>query len=175
MFDVTETNYVCLGHLLNEILTIQGVAKSLLCKEKSYKGQLVTRFIKFPNHIRGAGYKRYGVSARLFKKDKEGRGDAPNKMESPADSLDTSRDITECDLKLDTHNQFENGETCTGLSEKIQNNLLSITKKDVFPVGKSLKNTNSYVSNSKNNKFNMIVTLNEIEREKVLIDLISDK
>lgn len=175
MFDVTGTDYVCLGHLLNETLTIQGVAELLLCREKSYKGRLVARSINFPNRICCAGYKRYGVSARLFKKDEEGRGDAPNKMKSTVDSLDTSRDITECDLKLDTHNQFENGETCTRLSEKIQNNLLSVTKKDVSPVGKSLKNTDSYVSDSKNNKFNMIMTLNEIEREKILVDLISVK
>lgn len=178
LFDVTGTDCVYLGRLLNEACTIQGVAKMLPCKEKSDKGQPVTRSINFSNCICYAGYKRYSVSARLFK-DEEGRGSASNKTESSVDSLDASRDITECDLKLDTHNQFESGETLyklkSGLSEKIQNDSLPVIKKDVSLDRKSLKKSASYVSDSKANEFNMIMTLDEVEREKILVDLISGK
>ena len=182
LFDVTGT--VCgfsIRHLLNKTRTIRDSAYLLFRKEESSQGQLVLRSINFSNHICGVGCKRYySVSARLFKKDEERGGSALDEATSTANSLDTSKDFKKSGLKLDRHKQFEGGKTPlllleSGLSEVIQNNSLPVKTKDVSKTRKSLKDTDSYVSNSEVNEFNMMADLDEIKREEILINMISSK
>jgi hypothetical protein len=153
----------------------------LLSKEESSCDRLVLRSIKFSSHINGEGCTRfYNVRARLFKKDEEKKESVLDKVTSTTNSLDISKDFKKNDLKLDIRKQFENGETSffsleTGLSEAIKKSSLAIIKKDIFKDGKFLQKKKTYVSNFKANKFNMMVGLDEIERKKILISLISGK
>jgi hypothetical protein len=79
---------------------------------------------------------------------------------STVKSLDASRDITDSGLKLDIHKRFEDSKTLLlledGLSEDIQNYLEPVLRKDVSLVGKSLKNEEIYVSDSKAAGYNMM-------------------
>ena len=181
LFDVTGT--VCVfsnRQFLNKIRTIRS-KQLLLCKEESPQDLLVQRSIKFSNHISGVGCERfYNVSARLFKKDEERRGSALDEATSTAHSLDATKDLKKNGLELDIHQQFEDGETPlllleSGLSEVIQKNSLPVAKKDVSKNRESLKGEDSYVSDPKANEFNMMIDLNEIERNEILINQISGK
>lgn len=182
LFDVTGT--VCgfsTRHLLNKAGTILDIAHLLSYKEESPYGRLMLRSINFSSHICGVGCKRYyNVSARLFKKDEEKRGSALDEATSTVDSLDATRDFKESGLKLDTHKQFENGETLlllleSGLSEVIKKNLLPVAKKDSFKNETSLKDIDSYVSCLKANELNMMTDLDEVKRKEILVELISGK
>ena len=181
LFDVTGT--VCgfsNRQLLNKIRTIQG-KQLLLCKEESCQDQLVQRSVKFSNHICCVGCKRfYSVSARLSKKGERKRGSALDEATPTAHSFDATRDLKKNGLKLDIHKRFEDGKTHlllleSGLSEVIQNNSLPVGKTDVSENRESLKSADSYVSDLEVNEFNMITDLNEIERNKILINQISGK
>ena len=181
LFDVTGT--VCgfsNRQLLNKIRTIRN-KQLLFCKEESSQNLLVKRSITFSNHICSVECKRfYNVSARLFKKDEEKRGSAQDEATSTAYSLDATRDLTKNGLKLDIHKQFEGGETPilsskSGLSEVSKKNSLPVERTDVFKNRESLKGIDSYVSDPEANEFNMITDLNEIERNKILMNLISGK
>jgi len=181
LFDVTGT--VCVfsnRQLLSKIRTIRNRQLSF-CKEESSQDLLVKRSVKFSNHICCVGCKRlYSVSARLFKKDEGERGSAGNEATSTVYSLDATRDLKKNGLKLDTHKQFEGGETPillleSGLSEVNQKNSLPVKKTDVSEYGESLKGANSYVSDLEANEFNMLTDLSKIERNKILINQISGK
>ena len=98
-------------------------------------------------------------------------------MKSTADSLDADRDKKKNGLKLDTHKQFEGGETPllvpeSGLSEVSQKSSLPVERTDVSENRESLKGADSYVSDS-DNKFNMLTDLSEFERNEILINQIS--
>lgn len=152
----------------------------LSCKEKRSPGRLGLRSINFPSPISGGGCNRYyNVGARLFK-DEGKREGAPDEVTSTVNSLNTFRDYKESDLKQDIHEQFEGSETPLlllekGSSEAIQNDLLPIIKKDILLDEKSLKDGKTYVADLEVNEFNMRVNLNEVGREKILIDSIAGK
>jgi hypothetical protein len=153
----------------------------LISKEESSCDRLVLRSIKFFSHICGVGCGRfYNVSARLFKKDEEKRESALDEVTSAANFLDIFKDYKKSDLKLDIHKQLENGETPlflleSRLSEAIKKSSSSVIKKDVLTEEQSPTNEKTYVSNFEVNEFNMMVGLDEIERKKILISLISGK
>lgn len=97
-------------------------------------------------------------------------------MRSTAYSLDTAKGLKENGLKIDTHRQFEGGETPklllnSGLSEVSKKNSLPVKRIDVFGNRESLKGT----SNLEASEFNMLTDLNEIERNETLINQISGK
>ena len=122
------------------------------------------------------GCKRFcSVSARLSKKGEGKRESALDKATPTAHSLDATRDLKKNDLKLDIHKRFEDSETHlllleSGLSEVIQKNSLPVGETDVSGNRESLKGADSYVSDPEVNEFNMITDLNEIGRNKILIN-----
>jgi hypothetical protein len=76
-------------------------------------------------------------------------------------------------LNQDIYEQFEGSETplCllkSGLSEAVQNDLLSVVKKDSLLDEKSRKNGKTYVADFEDNEFNMIANLDEVKRKKSL-------
>jgi hypothetical protein len=77
------------------------------------------------------------VSARLFKDEERGVL-ALDEVAFAVESLDAPRENKEEDLRLDTHDKFEDSETPlllleNGLREESQNNLESVKKK-MFPI-----------------------------------------
>ncbi len=180
MFDVTGTVCGCLIHHIFRSRNDSRLAHLFSWEEGRLQGLLMKRSINFPSRISDAGCERYyNVSTRLFK-DKGRRESALDEVMSTVESLDASRDITDSDLILDIHKRFEDSETSLlllgeGLSENIQNYSGPVVKKDVSLDGKSLKNEEIYVSESEVAKYNMMSDLNEVERKKLLVSLISEK
>lgn len=177
LFDVTGSVCVLLNHeLLKELRTIQN-RQLLFCKEESSQELLLKRSRKFSNHLCGMGCKRfYSVSARLAK-DEVNRGSAKSEVTSTAYSLDAAKGLKKNGLKVDTHKQFEDGETPrllldSGLSEVSKKNSLPVKITDVSENRESLKGTSSDLEA---NKFNMLTDLSDIERNKILINQISGK
>jgi retron-type reverse transcriptase len=178
--DVTGTVCGCLSHRIFRSRNDSRLAYLFSRGKASSQGLLMKRFINYPNRISDAGCKRfYNVSARLFK-DEGRRGSALDEVASTVESLDATRDITDSDLKLDIHKRSEDGETPLlllkdGLSESTKKCSEPVIKKDVSLDRKSLKDQKTYVSDSEASEDNMLHTLNEVERENLLIDLISEK
>ena len=178
--DVTGTVCGCLSHRIFRSRNDSRSAHLFSRGEASSQGLLMKRSINYPNRISDAGCKHfYNVNARLFKNEGR-RGSALDEVASTVESLDATRDIKDSDLKLDIHKRFEGGETISlslgdGLSESSKKCSERGIKKDVSLDRKSLKDQKTYVSNSEASEDNMLHTLNEVEREKLLIDLISEK
>jgi retron-type reverse transcriptase len=107
----------------------------------------------------------------------EGKGgSAPTEVTSAIESSVTPRELKERDLKLDTHKQFENSETLSkkGSGETIQNRFRSVVKKDAAEGG-PLNYSRSVDWNNETFDFNMIVSLDEVSREKLLVKLIAEQ
>ena len=178
--DVTGTVCGCLSHRIFRSRNDSRSAYLFSRGKASSQGLLMKRSINYPNRISDAGCKHfYNVNARLFK-DEGRRGSALDEVASTVESLDATRDIKDSDLKLDIHKRSEGGETILlslgdGLSESSKKCSERGIKKDVSLDRKSLKDQKTYVSNSEASEDNMLHTLNEVEREKLLIDLISEK
>ena len=177
LFDATGSICVLLNHqLLKKLRTIRN-RQLLFCKEESSQKLLLKRSRKFSNHICGVGCKSfYSVNARLDK-DEVNKESARNEVTSTAYSLDAAKDLKENGLKVDTHKQFEDGETpklllASGLSEVNKKNSLPVKRTDVSENRESLKGTSSDIEA---NKFNMLTDLSDIERNKTLINQISGK
>ena len=178
--DVTGTVCGCLNHHIFRSRNNSRLAYLFSREEGSSHGLLIKRSIKFPNRISDAGCERYyNVSARLLK-DEERRGNALDEVESTVNSLEASRDITDSGLELDIHKRFEGSETPllllkAGLSEDNQKCSEPVIKKDVSPDGKSLKDQGIYIPDLKVSEYNMLVSLDEVERKELLINLIFEK
>ena len=178
--DVTGTVCGCLIHHIFRSRNDSRLAHLFSREEGCSQGLLMKRSINFLSRISDAGCKRYyNVNARLFK-DEGRRGSALDEVTSTVEFLDASRNITDSGLKLDIHKRFKDSEAPLlllgdGLSEDIQNYSEPAIKKDVSLDGKSLKNEEIYVSDSVVAEYNMVFDLNEVERKKLLISLISEK
>ena len=179
MCDVTGTVCGCLNHHIFRSRNDSRLAYLFSREKASSQGLLMIRSIIYLNRNSDAGCERfYNVSARLFK-DEGKRGGALDEVASTVDSLDATRDLTDSDLKLDIHKRFESGETPLlllgdGLCESTKKCSEPVIKKDVSLDGKSLKNQN-YTADSEADEYNMLHTLNEVQKKELLIDLISKK
>jgi retron-type reverse transcriptase len=177
LFDITGAVCGFLNHqTLREVRTIFKVAHLPFKKEESPRDRLVLRSIKTLSRISYAGcrcgsVRQFHACARLIDEGK--RGSARTKVTSTIESPDTSGEKKERDLKLDIHKLSENSETLfsKGSCETIQNGSGSVAKKGATEGG-PLNHSTSVDWNGKTLDLNMIVSLNEVSRIKLLVELI---
>ena len=137
------------------------------------------RSIKTLSRICDAGYRcgsvrQYHACARLLDEGK--RGSALTEVTSAIESSATSGELKERDLKLDTHKQSENSETLSikGSGETIQNGSRSVEKKGAAESG-LLNYSKSVDWKDETFDLNMIVSLDEVGRVKLLVKLIAEQ
>lgn len=181
LFDITGAVCGFLNHrILGEARTIFEVAQKLPSRnEESPYGRPVLRSIKTLNRISDAGYRcdsvrQFHACARLLDEGKG--GSASTEVTSIIESLVTSEELKELDLKLDIHKQSENSETLStkGSGETIQNRSGSVAKKGAVENG-PLNFSKSVDEKNETFDLNMIVSLDEVSREKLLVKLIAEQ
>lgn len=181
LFDITGAACGFLNHrLLGEAWTTFEVAQKLPSREEeSPRCRPVLRSIKTLSRIGYAGYRcdsvrQFYACARLLDEGKG--GSAPTEVTSAIESSVTPGELKERDLKLDIHKQSENSETLSkkGSGETIQNRSGSVIKKGAAEGG-PLNFSKSVDEKNKTFDLNMIVSLDEVSREKLLVKLIAER
>ena len=181
MFDITGTICGFLNHrLLKEVWTTFEVAQKWPSREEeSSIDRPVIGSMKTLSRIRNAGYKcgsvrQFHACARLL--DEEKGGSARIEVTSTIESLDTPGELKERDLKLDIHKWSENSETLSikGSGETIQNGSRSVGKKGAAESA-PLNYSKSVDWKNETLDLNMIVSLDEVGRVKLLVKLIAEQ
>ena len=181
LFDITGAICGFLNHrLLREVWTTFEVAQNWPSRdEENSMDRPVIRSMKTLSRSRNAGYKcgsarRFHACARLL--DEEKGGSALTEVTSTTESSDTSGELKERDLKLDIRKWSENSKTLSmkGSGETIQNGSRSVEKKDAAEGG-PLNYSKSVDWKNETLDLNMIVSLDEVGRVKLLVKLIAEQ
>lgn len=171
-----DSTGTCCGYLyrsmISEILAIRKHINEFR-KETSYKDLLIVRSIITFNHSSSVGFEHTRYAKARLSSGEEKRESAPDETTLTAHSLGISKDKNRKDPTSNTHTLFERSETFISLledrlSEDNQKELSKDYDSEVFINEVSPKSDNGEYLNEYFAS-NMLISLNEPEREKNLL------